>query len=89
MYSWVNNPNPDSFSHKVILSLSELLMTQQMIKGMQNLNPKNQAVRKSTPVSSHGTINVNHRQISPTGTVIIILSSVKLFSLRKSNHSIF
>ena len=39
---------------------------------------------KSTPASSHDSINVNHRQM-----ITIIRSFLKLFSLRKNSYSIF
>ena len=59
-----------------MLSLLELLMTQQMkrrkfflkmLKEMRSFKSQ-KVLCKSTPASSHDSINVNHRQISLTGT---------------------
>ena len=52
----------------------------------QSLNPKNQMLHKSNSFSSNDLINTNHRQISLTRTDHF---NSKLFSLKKSNHSVF
>ena len=53
------------------------------------LNPKNQVLRKSTPVSSHNLINANHRQISLAGTNHYNSKLSKVIELEEKNHSIF
>ena len=56
------------------------------VTSQHSLNPKNQVLHKSKPVSSNNPINTNHRKISLVGTDHF---NSKLFSLRKNKHSVF
>ena len=54
----------------------------------QNLNPKNQELHNSTPVSSNDPMNTNHRQIYLTGTNVIQLIT-QIFNISENlqeNH---
>ena len=75
-----------------MLSLRELLMAQKRNieryfrknqKKRKILSFKNQVLRKSTPVSSHDSINANYRQVSLTGTDHSISKLSKVFQFEK------